>query len=835
MVAWSPERIKRELDWSHYDDGRAKGHVAFVNPSDFLKATTKNKTTESQISSDAGDLDEQKLKETSQSPFLRVRNGKIFDHEGRHRMSALAAAGHTSVPVILWHDTAQKLQPVDETTLKAQHPNRPALNVTNAIPLHRDYQDQIEDAMSDDRLRFRDGGDVEGYIPHDDPRRAQNLEAFEPIKDESGQPIKLFHNTNRDFSKFNTGSSELGAHFGTANQAANLQANQDNPLGNRRTMAVHLRLKNPLRLMDQGGFSVERVAQQLYDMDMINEKKYDKHMEGDFRSEEAAIKDLQSTIQKAGYDGIVYLNRREGLSQHPDPEINQKNLMWHFAMSSRATDDEFKQKFPEAEDSYIAFQPTQIKSATGNQGTFDPSNPDITKADGGALSDEDGITAYHGSPHDFEQFDTSKIGTGEGAQVYGHGLYFAGNENVARNYRDRLGRQEETSGETMADQYVIPRHFYQDTSEEELAENMKEAARWSEQQIFDQGKMHYVFDDGSMLIHDDDEVRAVQKNPGHMYEVHINAHPDHFLDWDTPLNQQSDHVQNAVKQSLEYAKKKATTPEQRFSWSSVFKRPDEFLDYTGSSIQNLLGRNLGLQDASDALAKHGIKGIRYLDAGSRDAGEGSRNYVVFDHNDVAVKRKYARGGMVDEARQKKANGGVSYSGDFTTPQYAQLYYEGLPQLGAAGHILGRLFPNPTTTGAYNAFMNANKPTDFTPISPTSFQKTDSISVPAQKPIGGFSGFGYSPMPSFDYFSKPSFNDWQPNNQASDWGDEPLPEVPAALQRFNAPAPQQAPPQQATPQQAAPQQAAAAPAKAPQGKKHGGSIVERALMITSRKA
>ena len=38
-----------------------------------------------------------------------------------------------------------------------------------------------------------------------------------------------------------------------------------------------------------------------------------------------------------------------------------------------------------------------------------------------------GIRAYHGSPHDFDKFDLSKIGTGEGAQAYGHGLYFAEN------------------------------------------------------------------------------------------------------------------------------------------------------------------------------------------------------------------------------------------------------------------------------------------------------------------------------------------------------------------------------------------------------------------------
>ncbi len=51
-----------------------------------------------------------------------------------------------------------------------------------------------------------------------------------------------------------------------------------------------------------------------------------------------------------------------------------------------------------------------------------------------------GIRAYHGSPHDFDRFDISKIGTGEGAQAYGPGLYFAEREGVAKSYRDNLQR-----------------------------------------------------------------------------------------------------------------------------------------------------------------------------------------------------------------------------------------------------------------------------------------------------------------------------------------------------------------------------------------------------------
>ena len=44
-------------------------------------------------------------------------------------------------------------------------------------------------------------------------------------------------------------------------------------------------------------------------------------------------------------------------------------------------------------------------------------------ADAKAAATLQGIRAYHSSPHEFDKFDLSKIGTGEGAQVR-HGSYF---------------------------------------------------------------------------------------------------------------------------------------------------------------------------------------------------------------------------------------------------------------------------------------------------------------------------------------------------------------------------------------------------------------------------
>lgn len=57
-------------------------------------------------------------------------------------------------------------------------------------------------------------------------------------------------------------------------------------------------------------------------------------------------------------------------------------------------------------------------------------------------------TAWHGSPFRFDRFSTENIGTGEGAQAFGWGLYFAGDKAVARYYRDMLTRNR---GEDISD------------------------------------------------------------------------------------------------------------------------------------------------------------------------------------------------------------------------------------------------------------------------------------------------------------------------------------------------------------------------------------------------
>lgn len=297
------------------------------------------------------------------------------------------------------------------------------------------------------------------------------------------------------------------------------------------------------------------------------------------------------------------------------------------------------------------------------------------KAEGGEV-DEPGITAYHGSPHDFEQFDMSKIGTGEGAQAYGHGLYFAEAEPVAMEYRDKLTGVDLSPFENigLAPHHVKAAESYVKTSDPTQTEvAAKDFANWV----------------GVRHTPELTEAFKSAKKQGHMYGVHINAHPDHFLDWDKPISEQSEHVQKAIKH---IAGQLDIDPFEHLALAAAVGRHPRSQTYSPrgedlhTDIDEILG---GKEHASKALHAAGIKGIRYLDAGSRPDGayalhishkgipytdpipmktfqqaqnhakeyaakgydteikeNGSRNYVVFDDKLVNVKRKYEKGGIV---------------------------------------------------------------------------------------------------------------------------------------------------------------------------------------------
>jgi hypothetical protein len=290
----------------------------------------------------------------------------------------------------------------------------------------------------------------------------------------------------------------------------------------------------------------------------------------------------------------------------------------------------------------------------------DPSHAKIKDvkhfANGGALDGEDeGITAYHGSPHDFEEFDTSKIGSGEGAQAYGHGLYFAENEGVAKGYRDKLSIQADPRDaiNDVVHQFKVGRVSAptRENIENWMSDNTALKDYVGNDHIV--SRVHEVInaDNDDDAFHSYRELDNLLPPPskGHMYEVHIDAHPDHFLDWDAPLDSHPE-VHSRIIQAVR--DKAASSTKNKSAWSSLAQEVEKRGDETfGHHLQDALIRPSGIglspKEASDFLSSAGVHGIKYLDAASRNNTEKpTRNYVVFDHDRVAVKRKYARGGVV---------------------------------------------------------------------------------------------------------------------------------------------------------------------------------------------
>lgn len=202
------------------------------------------------------------------------------------------------------------------------------------------------------------------------------------ITDQAGKPLVVYHGTQApDFEAFDPAQSDLGSHFGTGTQAAaftkeaaDITVEQGKaPFLDHvtpRTIPVYLNMKNPLRLQDFGAFTGSEVIPQLLDKGLVKEDlivNEDPELtlaEIDYGELDNAA--LIEIIQRAGYDGVVYLNRREGLPVSQTFNNNQLDSM---------TDEQVKINYPIADDSYIAFKPEQIKSVFAQQ--FDALDPRI--------------------------------------------------------------------------------------------------------------------------------------------------------------------------------------------------------------------------------------------------------------------------------------------------------------------------------------------------------------------------------------------------------------------------------------------------------------------------
>jgi len=246
------------------------------------------------------------------------------------------------------------------------------------------------------------------------------------------------------------------------------------------------------------------------------------------------------------------------------------------------------------------------------------------------------ITAYHGTPYNIKGgFDISKVGTGEGAQSYGHGMYYAENPSVAESYRKQLSNFEEP----------FIKFGKNKITGSEMTDLDLEALKYLERGKRDAGQFpHNTVYYAKQAAKDNPEVLqklnefgndvnfGYEKNRGNLYKVDI---PDkdipNMLDWDKPLSKQPKEVQDALKGI-----------ESRFPEIPDFNLRNWMdTDPLASTWHNVLARDLGLEqkEIASILKENGIKGIKYADELSRGKDKGTSNFVVFEPKDVKILEK----------------------------------------------------------------------------------------------------------------------------------------------------------------------------------------------------
>jgi hypothetical protein len=280
-----------------------------------------------------------------------------------------------------------------------------------------------------------------------------------------------------------------------------------------------------------------------------------------------------------------------------------------------------------------------------------------------------GIKAYHGSPHSFDRFSTEQIGTGEGAQAYGRGLYFAESEDVARGYRDALTGPRVQRAQSL---------LRQSGNDVDLAiENAKnEIDRLRSLDLTPEtgsAKRESLISLQEEKIAELTELKnSGQMSEGRMYEVNIDVEPDELLDWDKPMAEQSALVKQAFNfdpppkpnfTAKDVTETGSSNPSYKYSVGqfpaaatveeALRAANKPVLMHTGptgsvaykkyeQALSDPMSDPSGAITAAQKLQEKGIKGIRYADAFTRHKTPDKRsmNYVIFDDRLITIAKKY---------------------------------------------------------------------------------------------------------------------------------------------------------------------------------------------------
>lgn len=298
-------------------------------------------------------------------------------------------------------------------------------------------------------------------------------------------------------------------------------------------------------------------------------------------------------------------------------------------------------------------------------------------------------SAYAGSRVDYDRPSLEAIGSGEGNQAHGWGLYYALDKDVAENYRQTFinglsgvdilvnGEKIDIKNASEFEKQVWNEIKSRATNKEEANNIIKSTL---ESQIFMQEvKKDMLKEDSNneklkeSIKNIDNHIKFlksidankldIKENKGQVHEVDIPEIP-YLLDEQKPFSEQPEYIKEKLVNIFSNLPEAYLKEYPKMGVDRIQK-----IDFMGSEIYGALTEAYGSpKSASEILSKHGIKGITYL--GDRDG----RCFVIFNPEDVQVVNKFYQEeqqaqnirGMFDMTKASEQIISIMKSGDVDT-------------------------------------------------------------------------------------------------------------------------------------------------------------------------
>ena len=288
-----------------------------------------------------------------------------------------------------------------------------------------------------------------------------------------------------------------------------------------------------------------------------------------------------------------------------------------------------------------------------------------------------GLIVFHGSGEDFNKFRLDKIGTGEGNQAFGHGLYFSDLEDVGNFYKKTVemnnairgrirfkykGKEFVDLGDTPAAEAASPEYQVLVKLKEEMAgylpanpklatpeESKKRLLARLDNEIERYSKAGSVNSDvGSIITASGESLEElilasykrereallkldpsqIEVSTGKTYKVKLDVKAEDLLDYDLSIGNQTEEIKSKIAKLVD---KELTTDDMvNFGYdpteTGAMNRLKESLLSENRTVVSFLNDFAAVKGkdnaAEELLNKYGIKGIRYLEGGSRNVSGG---------------------------------------------------------------------------------------------------------------------------------------------------------------------------------------------------------------------